>query len=116
MRILILEDDPLQQFDITQTVEELGHGVVGPFSSVSEATESCGHSMPDAAFLDFDLGDGEYSTGVADLLMRQHVPFAMTTGHSRRHIPDRFSEAPMLEKPFSAQDVAEAIGGFVRAR
>ena len=116
MKILILEDDPLQQFDITQSVIERGHSVVGPFSDVTAALDSCGGLLPDAALIDYNLGGGMNSDRLADLLIAKNIPFVLATGYNRKHIAKRFSEVPILDKPYADSDIVSAIESLAVAQ
>lgn len=106
MKVLLLEDDPFLQFDVAEMVTSLGHDVVGPFSAEAKAIAACQHDLPDAAILDFNLGENAHSEQVADLLDANGVPFVFTTGHDRRYLPQRFAHVPLIEKPFAETDIS----------
>lgn len=114
MKVLVLEDDPFLQIDMTDMIGELGHEVVGPFAKVPKALAACEATPPDAAFLDFNLGDdGQKSCDVADFLIANNVPFAFTTGYSRSHLPDRYGDSHLIEKPFGPKDLEDFLGNAV---
>lgn len=115
MKVLVLEDDPFLLIDLAELVSELGHDVVGPFSRLQDAAEACRRSLPEAAILDFNLGEEETSAAVADLLLTGGVPFVFTSGYRRRYLPDRFGEVEILEKPIREGDLDAFLSGAERA-
>lgn len=106
MKVLVLEDDPFLQLDVAETVGALGHEVVGPFSKEAQAIVALEEALPDAALLDFNLGNGYDSSRLADLLMERGVPFAFSTGHTRSHLPERFADIAIIEKPYRETEIA----------
>lgn len=106
MRVLILEDDPILQFDVTDMVKSLGHEVVGPLSDEASAREVLKTDECDAAILDYNLGSGTDSREVADMLIERGVRIAFTTGHSRAHLPERFADYHVIEKPYRDRDIS----------
>jgi DNA-binding response OmpR family regulator len=75
-RILVMEDDGLLAMHISDTLDELGQIVVGPARTVEDALAIMENERIDMALLDVNLGNGETSYPVADILSRQGVPFA----------------------------------------
>lgn len=106
MKVLVLEDDPFLQLDVAETVGALGHEVVGPFSKEAPAISALEDLLPDAALLDFNLGNERDSSRLADLLVNLGVPFAFSTGHTRNHLPDRFARIAIIEKPYRDSDIS----------
>lgn len=111
MKILILEDEILLAIDLAETLEARGHEVMGPFSSASHAIRACVAEKPDVAFLDFNLGNDTTSELVADHLKAENVPFVFLTGYRHDFLPERFSEAPIAEKPVSTGRLEELLNG-----
>lgn len=109
MRVLLVEDDPILQFDIEEIVGSLGHTVVGPFSKLDKAMSACETSKPDAAIIDFNLGNGQTSFELAQLLEVSNVPYAISTGYGRHHIPDILTKGQIIEKPYSERDIEEFL-------
>jgi CheY-like chemotaxis protein len=75
-RILVMEDDGMLAMDISDTLDELGHLVVGPARTVKDALARIESEPIDVALLDINLGNGETSYPVAEMLRRRGVPFA----------------------------------------
>ncbi len=107
-RVLVLDDDVLMGIDLGQMIEECGHHILGPYSSVAAALAACSREAPDFAILDFNLGR-ETSAAVADHLQAEGIRFAFLTGYERRTLPDRFAEARILEKPIIMQALSAVL-------
>lgn len=98
-RVLVLEDDGFIAMYISDLLEELGHLVVGPVRSVSDALAAIEKDAVDAALLDVNLGDGETSFPVAEILNLRAVPFAFLTGYGEIGVNGRFPGRPVISKP-----------------
>jgi FixJ family two-component response regulator len=69
---------------------------------------------PDVAVLDLNLG-GATSAGVAERLRDLGVSFIFATGYGDIcMIPEKFREAPVVRKPYSAAALISAIGSARR--
>ncbi|WP_428514205.1 hypothetical protein [Roseovarius sp.] len=110
MKVLVLEDDPLLQIDLAEVLEIMGHEVVGPFSEEDLAMRSCDASLPDAAFVDYNLGKDRTSSGFARRLFRDGVDFAFLTAHGRQHLPSDLHEVLVIEKPYTEADLEKFLG------
>jgi CheY-like chemotaxis protein len=103
-RFLIVEDEPLIAALLAGYVEDLGHDVLGPVATVSEALSLIDAHQPEFTILDFTLGREE-SAPVADALVQRNLPFAFATGHGFKALPDRFRSAQLISKPYVFEDV-----------
>lgn len=108
VQVLVVEDDVLIALDLAMMIEEEGHEVVGPFHDAPSAVRACESLLPDFALLDYNLA-GHSSEPVADCLLRHNVRFAFLTGHGPRHLPPRFQEVPVLQKPISGRALADSL-------
>ena len=108
--ILVVEDEFLIAMDAEQALRSLGVGDVRLAPSVREALEILTSFVPDAAVLDFNLGDGT-AEEVAKALSALKVPFVFATGYSDNvMIPVPFKHVPVVRKPFSTEDLAIRLG------
>lgn len=107
--ILIVEDQGLIAMDAEETLRRLGAEDVRLTPSAEEALRELETFRPDAAVLDFNLGNGT-SEPVAEFLTQQGIPFVFTTGYSDRvMIPSRFRGVPLVRKPISDTAIATQI-------
>jgi CheY-like chemotaxis protein len=108
-RILIVEDEMMIAMLIEDMVRDLGHEPIGPAMTVEKALEMATAEALDAAILDVNLGKGAPSTPIAEALKSRGVPFLFATGYGSKGRPDEFGEAPVLQKPFSLDDLSRTL-------
>ena len=108
-RILVVEDEYMIADDITQALVAAGAEVLGPVASAADAAELiAGGGRIDAAILDINLRDGAVFPA-ADTLAERNIPFAFATGYEQWSLPERFQGRPVVEKPFSASNIAALV-------
>ncbi len=113
LRILIVEDEMLVAMNIEDMLIDLGHEVAGLASRLEPALALAREGDFDAAMLDVNLA-GEQSFPVADLLRERGVPYLFATGYGVQGIAPEHRGAPVLQKPFRARDLEEALGALAR--
>lgn len=115
LNILILEDEAFVAYDLAETVELAGHGVLGPFFNCEEAERSLALTKPDYAILDLDLGNGEDSLPVAHQLRKSEIPFTFATGYSgsQTEMFREFGDIPRLSKPFGFHEIEKQISSLM---
>lgn len=109
LAVLIVEDEFYLADDWALALTSAGARVLGPFGRVEDARRLIeGGEQVDLAILDIDLfGDRVFP--VADLLAEKGASFVFATGYDPDVIPERFRDAPRLEKPFTALAVVELL-------
>jgi hypothetical protein len=90
-RVLVLDDEMLVAMMLEDMLDDLGFEVVGPFGA------------------DLNLGRGQLSTPVAEILRERGVPFLLATGYGANAQTDELGHAGLLPKPFSTGDVEAAL-------
>ncbi len=112
--VLVVEDQLLIALDVEQSLLDLDAAAVRLAPSVSKGLETLDEEAPDAAILDFDLGE-ETSEGLADELTRRAIPFAFATGYGDSvMIPKRFRDVPIVRKPLNAAMLSDAFREIFR--
>lgn len=115
-RLLIVEDSYFIVVDIVAMCESHGWEVVGPASRLAQALLLARTGDFDAALLDINL-DGEMSWEVADVLSARGIPFTFSTGYDEATIlPKRLSNAHVLTKPYSSDDLAKRVRQMITVR
>ena len=105
-RILLVEDDRDIASILVDEIAEFGCSVVGPASTVAEATAIASTLALDAALLDVELRL-DSALPVAQILSDRHIPFAFMTGDD---IPEgTFDDVPRLMKPFTVAELRDAL-------
>ena len=108
MRVLIVEDEYYLADDLARALEAGGHEVLGPVGTVEEAEQAVAEDGFDVAIIDMNL-HGDNAFPVADRLKERGIPFVIATGYSSASLPERFADAPRIEKPFGAEAVIAAL-------
>jgi CheY-like chemotaxis protein len=103
-RCLVLDDEFLIALDIQQILERAGAAHVACVATATEATELLSREPKfDLAVLDVKLsGPDSDSLGVASLLADKNTPFVFLTA-------TRFPKAPVIEKPYDANALLNAV-------
>ena len=105
--LLIVEDEPLVGMLLADMVEDLGGTVVAQASSFDAALTAAARDGLDLAILDVNLR-GQMSYPVAEKLVARGVPIIFVTGYARETIPFALRHIQILQKPYSAQNIARA--------
>jgi len=105
LRVLVVEDEALVAMLIEDQLIELGFDVVGPAATASQAIALCEDERIDGAVLDVNLGGGQRSDPVAELLAAKGIPFVFVTGYGQAGIDRRFADAGVLQKPFTLAEL-----------
>ena len=110
LRILVVEDDPLQAIAYIEVLADAGAEILGPFGSVGPALAALECEACQVAILDYALGD---NTAV-DLQVRlEHlgIPYLVVTGYPRVLVR-RGGDQTIVVKPVSP----ELLCGLVAAK
>lgn len=108
-RVCVVEDDPFIALDLSMALEDLGYDVAGPFHSLRSAMERCAEECFDCALLDVNLGDGQTSESIAEMLRRKQVPFAFVTAYSPDAVEFRQPSEPCVTKPFNPSALKSTV-------
>jgi len=108
-RIFVLEDDGMIAMCISNSLDELGHVVVGPARTIEDALVVIENETIDMALLDVNLGNGSTSYPIAEVLSRRGVPFAFLTGYGEAGLNGKFRDRPVLSKPLDERSFVETL-------
>lgn len=114
-RVLVVEDETLISMLFEDILSDLECEVVGPALNIRQALELAGSADIDAAVLDVNL-NGEPSFPVAMLLRTRGVPIVFSSGYGSTGLPPEWQDLPTLPKPFTSDEVAEALSGLADPR
>ena len=98
---------------IEDMLMSLGFDVLGPAARVKTALDLLDANTVDYAVLDVNLG-GETVFPVADRLAAQAVPFVFSTGYGISGVEPRHRDRPVLQKPYSEDDLKRALEAATR--
>ena len=110
LSVLVVEDEALVLMNLEDMLQELGCRVVGPFMRVGPALEFlAGEGAElDVAILDVNVA-GEMIFPFARRLAERNIPIVFATGYGRSGLPDDFNDYPILQKPYTTDDVAQGL-------
>lgn len=110
-RILVVEDEYFLAQELESELEDLGVEVLGPVATVDHALALIHDGAGiDAAILDINL-QGEMVFPVADLLLREEIPFVFATGYEAQIVPERYPGFVLCRKPAKLNEIAQALFG-----
>jgi CheY-like chemotaxis protein len=109
LRVLVVEDEMLVAMNIEDMLLDLGHEVAGLASRLEPALSLAAEGDFDLAMLDVNLAS-QPSFPVADVLIGRGIPFLFATGYGVKGIAEAYRHYPVLQKPFRARDLGDAIG------
>lgn len=108
---LIVEDESLVAMLIEEALTEIGLTTLGPATRVSKAIQLIEAHPPQGAVLDVNLA-GEKVYPVADRLVALGIPFVFITGYGEAGVRQGYDGRPVLQKPFSIEQVQTAVKGL----
>ena len=106
-QILIVEDQPLISMMMEEMAAELGWEPASAYTS-EDALKELATILPALAILDIQFANTT-SLEVAAQCRALDIPIVFTTGLSADDIPKDCRDAPILNKPFSEDDFANAV-------
>lgn len=98
--VLICEDDAALAADLTLSVEEIGHRVLGVYANAHDALKAAEDELPDVAFIDLELSDGLTGSSIAHALQSMGVKVIVLSGHPNvgaglGTVPHTYASKPM---------------------
>jgi CheY-like chemotaxis protein len=107
-RVLLVEDEAIIAILMEDLLDELGCEVVATAAELDSAIAAARSGQFDLAFLDVNLR-GVPVYPVAEVLRARAIPFAFVTGYGSTGVDAANVQAPILQKPFQARDLAEIL-------
>lgn len=112
-RVLIVEDEVLIALVLEDVLDLIGYEVAGSAATYAEAEALIEAGGFDLAILDVNLGSDPIFP-LADRLAARGTPFLFATGSVPGSLPDRFAGVGVIEKPYVAATVQQAIAAMPR--
>jgi CheY-like chemotaxis protein len=111
-RILVVEDSPVVGPFTVDILADLGCEVVGPAPNMAAARELTDIAAFDAALMDVHIR-GERVFPLCEMLDQKGIPFVLTSGYADWHMPDKWDDRPRLQKPYTVDQVEEALSALL---
>jgi DNA-binding response OmpR family regulator len=110
-KALVVEDEVIISFLVEDLLSEFSCDV-SLAANVPSALKLLDEGKPDFAVLDVNVGD-EMVFPVAERLKKAGVPFIFTTGYGRGGLPREWADRPVLQKPYDASTLSEALAALL---
>lgn len=107
-KIIIVDDEPLIAMMLEDQLADLGYEVAGSAYSEAQAFDLLEKSEATTAILDVHLG-AETSFAFATACQNQGMTIIFTTGDDHAWLSEKCQDVPILSKPFSRDDLIEAL-------
>ena len=107
-RVLVVEDEVLVGMLIEEMLLDLGYEIAALSTHLDQALTLARTADFNVALLDINL-NGRQSFPVADVVRARGLPFLFATGYGSRIVPEPYRDAPILQKPFSREDLRAAL-------
>ena len=114
-RVLVVEDEMMIAIMLEDMLTLLGHKVAGVAPNLGLALAMAASEQFDLAVLDVNLGGGDRSFPVAQVLRERGVPFLFATGYGALGLEAPFQDTMTLQKPFQISDLEAAIKAVLAA-
>jgi CheY-like chemotaxis protein len=111
-RIFLFEDSPVIAEFTCDVLDDLGCTVVGPAPNLAAAREMVETEEFDAALMDVRIR-GDRSFAICEMLDAKGIPFVFTSGYADWQLPEKWQERPRLQKPYTIDQVQEALEGLL---
>lgn len=102
LRVLLVEDESMVSMLAEDILTDAGCTVLLAMR-LPEALNMAQTAQFDLAILDVNLGGGQTSYAVADVLMGRGIPFAFATGYAFGGLDTRFDGIIRLQTPYTPQ-------------
>jgi CheY-like chemotaxis protein len=106
---MVVEDEGLILMMLTDLLQELGCEVAAAERRTDRAVAAARAAAIDAALLDVNLGDGQTSYAIADVLAARGIPFAFLTGYGGGALSAEHRGRPVLAKPIDDRELAATL-------
>ncbi|EWY40201.1 regulator [Skermanella stibiiresistens SB22] len=109
--ILIVEDDAIIAYDLTETVLAMGHKVCGTAATMEEALAAAAANQPSLALMDLRLAHGGSGITTAQALRESRaLPIIFVTAFAEE-LKQRGLDylGPVIKKPFTREQIERAI-------
>lgn len=108
LRVLVVEDEGAVALMIEGMLQDLGCEIAASVARLADACKIAGAVEADLAVLDVNLG-GQQVFPAAEILRGRQIPLVFSTGYGRSGVRSDFSAHPILSKPFSIEQLRQAI-------
>lgn len=116
LSVFVVEDEAIVALNLETMLEDLGCRTIGPVMRFdrAEAMIEAGITA-DAAILDVNVG-GRKVFPLADRLAQTGMPLVFATGYGHAGLPSQWHSRPIVQKPYTMENIARALSDALSAR
>lgn len=107
-RVLVVEDEAAISMLLEDMLLDFGCEIVGPAARLATALEMARNEDYTVAILDVNVA-GEPIYPVAEAIAERNLPIVFSTGYGGAGIREPFRDRPVVQKPFSQQDLKRTL-------
>lgn len=112
--VLVVEDEPLVALMIEDMLRDMGAATIALAHNQETAQQALEQNEHRLAIMDFNLGAQDCLGLVADC-QRRGVAVVLATGYAVQDLPAEIGDLPILNKPFSQDQLIAAVNGALGA-
>jgi CheY-like chemotaxis protein len=112
LTVLLVEDESMISMLAEDILSDAGCTVLLA-GRLQEALELATTAEMNVAVLDVNLGGGQTSYQVADVLAERRIPFVFATGYVAEGLDQRHSHRVTVQKPYAPQTLVAALSAAV---
>ncbi len=113
LRVVIADDESIIRLDLKETLQRMGHSVVGEAGDGRSAIELVRREKPDLVVLDVKMPEMDGIDAAKEVSNARLAPVVLLTAYSQQDLVRRAMEAGVfgyVVKPFTESDLMPAIG------
>ncbi|PBP91108.1 hypothetical protein CCL20_02425 [Pseudomonas syringae] len=107
-KVLLVEDETMLATLMEMMLDDLGFATAYHASTLNEGIEYARNGEYDLAILDINIIGGD-SFPIAAATADRGIPFMFCSGYGRLGIPDAWLDRRCVAKPFSAEQLSQAL-------
>ncbi|MDU8571074.1 response regulator [Pseudomonas syringae] len=107
-KVLLVEDETMLAMLMVMMLDDLGFATAYHASTLNEGIEYARNGEYDLAILDINIIGGD-SFPIAAAIADRGIPFMFCSGYGRLGIPDAWLDRRCVAKPFSAEQLSQAL-------
>ncbi|QQQ48413.1 response regulator [Pseudomonas syringae] len=112
-KVLLVEDETMLAMLMEMMLEDLGFATAYHASTLNDGIEYARNGEYDLAILDINIIGGD-SFPIAAAIADRGIPFMFCSGYGRLGIPDAWLNRRCVAKPFSAEQLSEALSELLQ--
>ena len=109
MRILITEDEPLIAMSLALELEQAGHEIIGPASTIEASIQLARIHRVELALLDIDLEKSGDGIILARRLREMDIPSVFVSGQGEVARDNANLAMGFIGKPYDPEDIVRSV-------